>query len=230
MLSLAEVEENVSRLRLSKKYKELSVNVFFLLRNLKPGLLWDFGKVDIQKLIGLKCLISDLLILVLGVDIFITSKTAIVESLTKMSDEPPYFINISQTLNQPKPASSDVVRDQTSFISFVLSLISEATEHVVTVEMKSEWNLCSVFGILLGFPVVYYSEQEDGNCLAGVDLALYKVRTALCSPTSFSVPADLESKAAVQISGWEKELEGRAGAEGGVRITREIVNLSVAVV
>ena len=230
MLSLAEVEENVSRLRLSKKYKELSVNIFFLLRNLKPGVLWDFGKVDIQKLLGLKCIISDLLIIVLGVDIFITSKTVILQSLTKISDEPPYFINIGRTLKQPEPASSDVVRNQTSFVSYVLILISEATEHVVTVELRSEWNLCSVFGILLGFPVVYYSDQEEGNCLAGQDLVLYKVRTDLCSPTSFSVPADLEPQATVQISGWEGELGARAGAGGEVRITREIVNLSVAVV
>ena len=230
MLSLPQIEEILSRSRISKKSKELSVNIFFLINNLKPGVLWDFGKVDLPKLRGLECVVSDLVILVLDVDIFITSKPTILQSLSLTVADPPYFVNISRKLTEPVTASPDVIREQFDFISHVTRLISEAPSNVVTVELEDGWNLCSVFGLLLGFPVVYYSDTEEGNCLANIDLTVYRVETDNCSPISFSVPSRLESEASPHISRWERQLGRRCGCGVEARLRRETVNLPAVVV
>ena len=231
MLSLPQIEEKVSRLSLSKKLRELSVNIFCLLNNVKPGILWDFGNIDIKKLLGLKSLISDLIILVLDLDFFIASKCLLLKSLTKMSESPPCFINISRKMKWPEPVSADVAREQASIIRSLINQVTEATDNVVRVKLEACWNLCSIFGILLGFPAVYYCDQEEegGNCLANVDLALYKLQLDNCSPISFSIPASLETAASDQICSWEKEAAERCEAVGRLRVTRQIVNLAVVV-
>ena len=84
-------------------------------------------------------------------------------------------------------------------------------------------------------PAVYYcdqQEEEGGNCLGNVDLALYKVQVDNCSPISFSIPASLETAASDQICCWEKEAAERGEKENELRllrVTREIVNLAVVV-
>ena len=231
MLSLPQIEEKVSRLSLTKKHRELAVNIFCLLNNVKPGILWDFGNIDIKKLLGLKSLISDLIILVLDLDFFIASKCLLLKSLTKMSESPPCFINISRKMKGPELVSADVAREQASIIRSLINQVTEATDNVVIVKLEACWNLCSIFGILLGFPAVYYCDQEEegGNCLANVDLALYKVQLDNCSPISFSIPASLETAASDQICSWEKEAAELCEAVARLRVTRQIVNLAVVV-
>ena len=231
MLSLPQIEEKVSRLSLSKKHRELAVNIFCLLNNVKPGILWDFGNVDIKKLLSIKSLISDLIIVVLELDFFIASKCLLLKSLKKMSESPPYFINISRKLTEPEPVSADVGREQARTVRSLINQITEATDNVVTVNLEASWNLCSIFGILLGFPVVYYFDQQDGNCLDNVDLALYKLQVDNFSPISFSIPTSLETAASDQISSWETEAAERCEKEkeSVLRVTRQIVNLAVVV-
>ena len=137
MLSLPQIEEKVSKLSLSKKHRDLAVNIFCLLRNVKPGILWDFGNVDIKKLLGLKSLISDLIILELELDFFIGSKCFLLKSLNKMSESPPYFINISRKLKEPEPVSADVAGEQVSIMRSLIKQITEATETVVTVKLEA---------------------------------------------------------------------------------------------
>ena len=230
MLSLPQIEEKVSKLSLSKKHRDLAVNIFCLLRNVKPGILWDFGNVDIKKLLGLKSLISDLIILDLELDYFIASKCFLLKSLNKISESPPYFVDISRKLKEPEPVSTDVAREKARIMRSIINQISEATEDVVTVKLEADWNLCSIFGILLGFPAVYYCDQEEGNCLDNVDLALYKLTVDNFSPVSFSIPASLETAASHQISSWQKEAAERCEAEPVLRLTRQIVNLAVVVI
>ena len=138
---------------------------------------------------------------------------------------------LGSQLSRPRPASPRVGREQTTFLSYALSLIAQAQHTLVTVQMEPGWNLCSVFGMLLGFPVVYYTDTEEGNCLSNVDLTLYRVLTDHCSSslTSFSVPSTLESEASDKISVWESAVcRGSGGARA--RITRESVNLAVVIV
>ena len=229
MLRLPEIEKEVSRLGLTKKHQEISVNVFCLLNKIKPGILWDFGNIDIKKLLGLKSIISDLIILVLDLDFFIASKSFLLKSLHNMSESPPYLINISPKLKEPEPVSAVVAKEQISIIRSLINQVTEATENVVILKMEAYWNLCSIFGILLGFPVVYHCDQEaQGNCLDNVDLTLYKVQVDHYSPISFSIPASLETAASDRISSWEKEAVKRCEKEKeSMRITRQNVNLTV---
>ena len=232
MMSLPEIEAILLKLRLTKKNRELAVNIYYVLSNLKPGVLWDFGNVDIPKLLLLRCLISDLVIVVVDVDFFISSRRVILESLSNLLAEPPLFVDISRQLADPLPASPQVQEEQTTFLSHAINLITEATDSVVTLQMEAGWNLCSVFGMLLGFPVVYYTDTEEGNCLANVDLTLYRVMTDQCSSslTSFSLPSRLEVEASDKISRWERGVCRVCDGGPGPRITRETVNLAVVVV
>lgn len=84
-------------------------------------------------------------------------------------------------------------------------------------EHCEEWNLCAVFGILLGYPVAYWFDQTHSfeNCLSMTPLM---VTTASATwPTdsgshtsclySFSVPWDLIPKLQSVIKHWNSRLE-----------------------
>jgi hypothetical protein len=47
------------------------------------------------------------------------------------------------------------------------------SDDVIDIKLESNWNGCSLFGILLGFPCVYYYEvfeSNDQNCLSYAQL------------------------------------------------------------
>ena len=56
-----------------KKISELSVDLIFLINNLKPCILWDYNQADPNELLKLNELFGkDLIILVIGLDCVIT--------------------------------------------------------------------------------------------------------------------------------------------------------------
>lgn len=73
---------------------------------------------------------------------------------------------------------------------------------VVSVPGKLTWPSVTIFGLLLGYPVAYYSAMNESNGLGGRDLHLHQLAvecsTELCNKesvldiTSFTVPCDMD--------------------------------------
>lgn len=96
-------------------------------------------------------------------------------------------------------------------------LLTWNTDDAFTLELSPDVNRSTVFGLLLGYPVVYWYSDVTGadNCLSHVPLQLIRI-TAVDSTTtrdseptviySFTVPEQLYSHCHSQIDSWQKQL------------------------
>lgn len=79
------------------------------------------------------------------------------------------------------------------------------------------WNLCTVFGLLLGYPVVYCFDQTESfeNCLSMTPLTLTTASVRwradgaghTCCLYSFSVPAALQKETWPVMENWKLQLQ-----------------------
>ncbi|XDV35543.1 hypothetical protein PO909_005465 [Leuciscus waleckii] len=86
-------------------------------------------------------------------------------------------------------------------------------------ELYSDWNLCTLFGILLGYPASYWFDQTKGfgNCLCMTPLVVCTVWITWqihdinhrCCLYSFSVPEELWSEVQSHMQQWMDHLKER---------------------
>lgn len=86
-------------------------------------------------------------------------------------------------------------------------------------ELYSDWNLCTLFGILLGYPASYWFDQTNGfgNCLCMTPLVVCTVWITWqihdinhrCCLYSFSVPEELWSDVQSHMQQWMDHLRER---------------------
>ncbi|XP_050930313.1 UPF0739 protein C1orf74 homolog [Lates calcarifer] len=125
-----------------------------------------------------------------------------------------------------RPTITDLLRgEMKSTIQDLLLLLreseqlKEAEKPLYVGEKCEEWNLCTVFGLLLGYPVTYWFDQTKSfeNCLS---MAPLMVTTAAatwqaeatghrCCLYSFSVPAVLLKETQSNLEDWNLRLQER---------------------
>lgn len=184
--------------QLTKKYlpgfkpgilRKLSFDIHMVIVGLKPCLLIDTIAVSgirrqIEELIthinsttscGSKDTI-DIKILTIAEDYLLVNMHEIV---LRIKDER-YYINISSCLELP------IIMDNSNTIKSMINNISAQLQNVFTetsdttikdIIIHSDWNITTIFGILLDYPVVYwYSDMVDvKTCLPHKDLINYQI-------------------------------------------------------
>ncbi|XP_066059959.1 UPF0739 protein C1orf74 homolog [Chamaea fasciata] len=100
----------------------------------------------------------------------------------------------------------------------------------------ADWNLCTVAGVLLGYPAVYTFAEGSENCLALTPLRVFTAR-ASCPRIkdglrvqiySFSVPESLCAELGDVLDAWCRELREAFGAQSDfvdLCISSEVVSL-----
>jgi len=104
-------------------------------------------------------------------------------------------------------------------LALLLQVVEQLTiwnaDDVFTPELTPDMNRSTVFGLLLGYPVVYWYKDVTtaDNCLSHVPLRLFRIlavdSTANSQPTviySFTVPEQLYSHCQFLIDSWQKQL------------------------
>ena len=213
----------------SKTIKNLALNVYLVLVGLKPAYLLDqnpFGsKDDIEtKLTLLDRLVHDISIkftsksLLCAISIreedIIIINTEFV--LSNLDDNNTLLVDISSDLKEPR-----VLTDQAAmtFInqmvsSTIMQLKSKTQTCSFQLQTEATWNISTLFGILLNYPVVYYySDFSDcTNCLGHVDLCSHKLLLQLDDQTdpkliySFTYPVKLREMCADKTEMWTQKL------------------------
>ena len=208
--TLQQFYEFITSIRMTKRIEDFSMNLYFLKRGLKPSILWDFGKVNVEKLCGLKSLMGpDLLILdVASSDYFICLKSSLLKTLEKCLSNPPLFIDASEALEKPEEAGTDVSNLLIRMVQCVLEQINNQSDNFLSISVDKSWNLSSLFGILLGFPVVYYYDIIGDNCLGNLDLTVWSVGSGQVNPVSFSSPANMEGMMVDRVARWWGDMVG----------------------
>uniref|UniRef100_A0A3B4ZA87 Zgc:112163 n=2 Tax=Seriola lalandi dorsalis TaxID=1841481 RepID=A0A3B4ZA87_SERLL len=191
---------------------------------LKPALLYDSNGASSEQLQQylsmLQCsqLVSKSLL-----TLDLNGNTLIVNPVTVRSNIEQAFhdsgvavIDVCHSLE--KPTITDLLRGELkSVIEDLLFLLSrcelnEAEKPLYVGEICEDWNLCTVFGLLLGYPVTYWFNQTKSfeNCLSMTPLmvttaaATWQADTAghRCCLYSFSVPAVLLKETQSNLEYW----------------------------
>lgn len=226
----------------------LSGEVLAVAQGLKPALLYDCncaGASELQsyleELQGLGFPIQGLHILEIGDNSLIISPEHVCQHLKQVLLGTIAFVDVSSSLPHPSVRSLDQLQD-------LKSLVAEIVTHLQGLQRdlslavscsklcSSDWNLCTVFGILLGYPVPYtfHLNQGGDNCLSLTPLRVFTARVSWLfgqPPVllySFSVPESLFPALMGIIDTWEKDLRTRYRTQNefnDLSISSEIVML-----
>uniref|UniRef100_UPI00358FBBF3 UPF0739 protein C1orf74 homolog n=1 Tax=Myxine glutinosa TaxID=7769 RepID=UPI00358FBBF3 len=144
-------------------------------------------------------------------------------TLTHLSEGRWVLVDASPTLAEPQIAKADAVAESLR-ISQTLAAAIVAAPAAGPVLLRPEskgWNLATAFGLLLGFPVVYWSEAKAGRegdtCLASpCPVRVYRASArcpkrpdgsaALHDICSFSIPSVVASSTASTLARWQTTL------------------------
>ncbi|XP_060075722.1 UPF0739 protein C1orf74 homolog [Ylistrum balloti] len=206
------------RRHMGKKFKyafELFTNIRLVDLDVKPSYLLDYGVGDTAKLVSLLIEMKNmtyitniLTVLQLGIDIIIINQLVIkmMQNSTAALESKCTIVDVSKTLNSPQVMSESVhVFDKLKVIFNDMPPDFQRIRQF-TVDCKNA-NLTTVFGVLLGYPIVYWFENQDGlmaTCLDTEPLENFRVIGNITDTGSehclysFSVPkfviADLQDK------------------------------------
>ena len=208
------------------KAAQLHDDITCLSRGLKPALLLDYIRPDARALQqflhslsrhGIALPYHELAILSFNQDVFLTH----VPTLNRISGRTIKFMNISgaqrgenrESMTMLDEDHSSVLEHQIKnwFDAVVSSLPSSEEGYPVISEIEAcPVNLCSLYGWLVGYPVVYwFNEGSDGN-LDNVELSLWTVNARnrnetepclLLGNVSTPSPKLVVSVSAVHVSG-----------------------------
>ena len=125
---------------------------------------------------------------------FIGVVQAMIKSLERtLSHDHTFFVDVSCDLAYPK-FIKDVGKEKPSIFHMAHSMkikLTKDSEWHFKFSLAPEHNGCTLFGILLGFPIIYYHEQGEENCLSMIELQRCNIKKNGVSIMSFSVPNNL---------------------------------------
>lgn len=241
-----------------KNISDISINLIALIVGLKPSVLWDFCFADVEKLKALLKLAFEEETHKLGIvqvngDLFVCELAALVRHLKHSVQKPPVIVDVSKENPSACLANCGTVNKVQEMTNSVIEQLQELgqSKELAVVELKIDlsWNITTLYGLLLGFPVLYWFNhlQSSDNCLSCQDLQVHSIEVISDkfsgSPTSFSVPLSLSSLTEKAVLTWWEELSlcknwtrqdgGHGGAEflirelGTARTSVRVVNLPV---
>ncbi|XP_048354268.1 UPF0739 protein C1orf74 homolog [Sphaerodactylus townsendi] len=153
------------------------------------------------------------------------------------------FIDVSAARTSPgfcDTADIDSIKGHIYEILNHLKALAADTSQVLSSSavFSAEWNLCTLFGVLLGYPAAYSfpAAKTFGNCLSLAPLRVFTVQAIFCRISndlrvrlySFSVPEDLYSVVKTGINEWCENLQDASRSQkdfSDLSITTEVVTL-----
>ncbi|XP_017263513.1 UPF0739 protein C1orf74 homolog [Kryptolebias marmoratus] len=211
---------------------DLAAQVSAVSVGLKPALLYDSngaGAAQVQhylsSLQSLQLVSESLLTLDLDGNSLVVNAGAVRSTLEQvLHGDSVAVVDVRHSLDGP--AVSDARRRELgSAAEGLLTLLEgfqrrgEAEKPLRVGEECEEWNLCTVFGVLLGFPVTYWFDQAESfeNCLSMTPLMVVTASATWeaagarhrCCLYSFSVPAALQEETQTELENWKLRLRER---------------------
>lgn len=201
-------------------------------RGSKPGFLWDVNEPTdraVTDCLRLCSATGDVRALRLGRDVLLCN---VPETLRRLADAQlvAKFVDVSAKLRSPRVLATPPPGVADMLSSLRRQLADAASSPVFcdaafadVVPADGGWNLCTAFGVLLGYPVVYWfdGDADAANCLAMEELNVVRVRGAGRTPAewddvySFSFPLALGVELKPHVDAWWEQLRAR-----GFELTR----------
>jgi len=216
----------------------LSTNFSLVAFSIKPAFLLDFNPFpqnlsEDQKLLKMEQLLEEIasstsdnnftvprFMMLNGSDILIFNQNQVSENLSIKIDGC-QIVNVSDSLRKPQfLIDESVIAEITEMIANVKSQISKhSIGKCLNLKTEDSWNISTLFGLLLNYPVVYYYSDLSScqNCLAHINLLNIKLFLALVDDnddgkdqiliSSFTFPETLKTQCLENVDCWRKNLE-----------------------
>jgi len=172
------------------KSEELSLNIWLLKNNMKPCVLLDFCQVQPKQFnnIAKEILGENGMLLKLGSDYLLCNWECLFTHLSNIMTSPPVILDI--TTRKPFKILENYPESILNFIQHLRQVIVEKPSTFIDFsDINEEINLCTIFGILLDFPVVYYFQTDkEMTSLNNEDLTVVSLQFISRKVTSYSVP------------------------------------------
>jgi len=184
------------------KCAELSAGLYLVKIGLKPSLLLDmcsYDSINVGQFV-VDVLGRDACVLHMGLDHVVFYKSAMqrmlhstISTAGKLKSAMPVFLDVSS--GQPVgQCSESTICTILHSVRGILALLKTASRQESTVgvrmDVDEDCNLATLFGVLLGYPVVYwFIPTQEGNSLSNEDLCVFSISIERLPPSiSFSVP------------------------------------------
>lgn len=211
---------------------DLAAQVLAVDLGLKPALLYDSNGASAEQLqlylrsLQASRLVSDsILTLDLNGNALIVHPVTVISNLEQvLHGEGVAVIDVCPSLEQPTVTEPLTAALRSTTQDLLLCLRGceqprEAEKPLCVGKKCEEWNLCTVFGLLLGYPVTYWFDQTKSfeNCLSMTPLmvttaaATWQTEAAghTCRLYSFSVPEVLREETRSNFNYWKLRLQER---------------------
>lgn len=206
---------------------DLAVQVLAVDLGLKPALLYDINSASAEQvqqyLISLQTaqLVSiSLVTLVISDNALIVNPAVVTANLEQLlHGSSVAVIDVRHSLEKPNitdPFSGDLKTMAQDLLAVLRGFVQKP---LYVGEKSDKWNLCTLFGILLGYPVTYWFDQNESfeNCLAMTPLTVTTASAAWqadtevhrCCLYSFSIPAVLHEETRSALEYWTLRLHKR---------------------
>ncbi len=224
-------------LKIPLKYREtLVANITAVLDELKPAFLVDVGNLSKTALTEIVTAINKVLEQPNLLFLIVVNKDENFICNRKIFDKQRFksrtFIDITKKLNVPRLCDVIQVDQIETMAKRMLEIIKdklESKDSVIELELEQCWNPSTAFGILLGYPVVYFYEDLETctNCLNCVELKLIKLLLNNFAVASFSYPKSLDSQVSDMIKLWKEDIQTKPRAN--VKLQDTVVSLESVV-
>lgn len=197
---------------------------------LKPALLYDSNAARAEQvqqylssLQSAQLVSKSLLTLDFNGNVVVVNPLAVRSNIEQLfGDSRVAVIDVCHSLDQPAVGSilKGEVKSMAQELLLVLGDLEQLTETgkpLYVAEKSEEWNLCTVFGLLLGYPATYWFDQTKSheNCLAMAPLLVTTASAVWQAGAtshrfclySFSVPAALLQELQTNLRHWKMFLQ-----------------------
>ena len=197
--------------KLRRRMKEIKLNIQFVDFGLKPSYLLDFGVNSLDSLINLihdlesrRLIQRHLLAVKLEMDYVVTNPDVFMEMYTEPYDVVK-FVDITSD-NTPKVLVKSDALDQV--ISTCFSAVTDGS-----LKPADDINMTSVFGVLIGYPVVYWFEPDSLKSAGNSQVVQHAEVLGMTDNEqtevvySFSYPDNLINVLEKHVSAWFQKWE-----------------------
>ncbi|KAK2862055.1 hypothetical protein Q5P01_001588 [Channa striata] len=211
---------------------DLATQVLAVDLGLKPALLYDLNgacaeqvQQYLSSLQAFQLVSKSLLTMDLNGNTLIVNPVTVISNLEQvLNDSSVAVIDICHSLDKPS-IINPLTEELNGMVQNLLLLLRDAeqlreAEKPLYVEDKCEpWNLCTAFGLLLGYPITYWFNQTKSfeNCLSMTPLMVTTAAVTwqadaaghFCQLYSFSVPEALLNETHLKLEHWKLCLQKR---------------------
>lgn len=211
---------------------DLAAQVLAVDLGLKPALLYDSNgactaqvQQYLHSLQSSQLVSKSLLTLDLNGNVVIINPPAVRSNVKRLfGDSCMAVIDVRHSLEKPaiinplKEELKSMTHDLLLLLGDLEQLKEDEKPHCVA-EKSEKWNLCTVFGLLLGYPAIYWFDQTKSleNCLAMTPLVVITASVTWQAGAtshksclySFSIPAALLQEMGTNLGHWRTCLQDR---------------------